>query len=65
MLEVRNRMKAKEAVAASASLPLGPNCPWFDHLKNQDRHHARSHSPQGRDWCRVCTLTLRSGGTAD
>jgi succinyl-CoA synthetase alpha subunit len=31
MLEVRNRMKAKEAAGGKKTLLLGPNCPRFDY----------------------------------
>jgi succinyl-CoA synthetase alpha subunit len=48
MLEVRNKMKAKEAAGGKKTLLLGPNCPWHHHTRrNQDRHHARPHPPQG------------------
>jgi succinyl-CoA synthetase alpha subunit len=48
MLEVRNKMKAKEAAGGKKTLLLGPNCPGTDHARrDQDRHHARPHPPQG------------------
>ena len=44
MLEVKNRMQAMN----SKTLLLGPNCSRADHARrNQDRDHARPHSPQG------------------
>jgi succinyl-CoA synthetase alpha subunit len=48
MLEVRNKMKAKEAAGGKKTLLLGPNCPGTDHARrDQDRHHAGPHPPQG------------------
>ena len=48
MLEVRNKMKAKEAAGGKKTLLLGPELPGPDHARrNQDRHHAGPHPPQG------------------
>jgi succinyl-CoA synthetase alpha subunit len=48
MLEVRNKMKAKEAAGGKKTLAAGPELPRPHHARrNQDRHHARPHPPQG------------------
>ena len=48
MLEVRNRMRAREASGGKKTLLLGPELPGPDHARrDQDRHHARPHPPQG------------------
>ena len=67
MLMVRNRMKAKEAAGGKKTLLLGPNCPGLiTPERDQDRHHARPHPPQGphRRGVALGHADLRSGGSA-
>ncbi len=48
MLEVRNRMKAKVAAGGKEDPPARPQLPRPDHARrDQDRHHAGPHPPQG------------------
>ena len=48
MLMVRNKMKAKGSRWRQEDPAAGPQLPRPDHARrNQDRHHARSHPPQG------------------
>ena len=48
MLEVRNKMKAKEAAGRQEDAAARPQLPRPDHARrDQDRHHARPHPPQG------------------
>ena len=55
---------ARPHAAASKTLLLGPNCPGVDHARrDQDRHHAGPHPPQGPHRRRVAFghAHLRSG----
>ena len=48
MLDVRNKMKQKEAAGGKQHAAAGPELPRPDHARgNQDRHHAGPHPPQG------------------
>ena len=48
MLEVRNRMKRQGSRRRQENPAAGPELPGPDHARrDQDRHHARPHPPQG------------------
>jgi hypothetical protein len=48
MLEVRNKMKAKEAAGRQEDAAAGAELPGHDHARgDQDRHHAGAHPQEG------------------
>jgi succinyl-CoA synthetase alpha subunit len=68
MLEVRNRMKAKEAAGWQEDAAAGAELPGHDHARgDQDRHHAGAHPQEGphRGGQPQRHADLRGGGAAD